>query len=352
MQILQAYDEMFMQYALSLAAKGWGKTGINPLVGAVIVKNHRIVGQGFHRRIGEAHAEIVALTQAGIQAQNADLYVNLEPCCIQGYTPPCVNTIIASGIRRVFVGTPDPNPAVNCRGILTLRRHNIEVVENVLNMQAMTLNHWYQKYIVTRIPYVIIKIAMTKDMKISGFPAKYVTSEPSRRYVHALRSQVDAVLVGINTVYVDNPLLTDRLVGRHNPARIVIDPHLRIPLNANFLSPNARRIIITKPTSGQEKIQELKRLGAEMLFLEDAHYSAQDILSNIGKLKISSVLVEGGAETFADFLKGKCYDELYIFIAPSTAPKGIAIQLDREIFEKNAPERIGEDLLYHVYRNN
>jgi diaminohydroxyphosphoribosylaminopyrimidine deaminase/5-amino-6-(5-phosphoribosylamino)uracil reductase len=341
-----------MQYALSLAAKGWGKTGINPLVGAVIVKNRRIIGQGFHRRIGEAHAEIVALAQAGTQAQDADLYVNLEPCCTQGHTPPCVNTIIARGIRRVVVGATDPNPAVNCRGILMLRRHNIEVVENVLKIQATALNRWYQKYIVTRMPYVIVKIALTQDMRASGFATKYITSEPSLRYVHALRSQVGAVLVGINTVCADNPFLTDRLVGRHNPARIVVDPHLRIALNTNFLSPNARRIIITKRDNDQEKIRALEQLGVEMLFLEGDHYSTSDLLRSIGTLKISSVLVEGGAEIFADFLKDYYDDELYVFIAPSTAPKGIAIQLDPEIFEKNAPERIGEDLLYHVYRNN
>ncbi|MGB7055452.1 MAG: bifunctional diaminohydroxyphosphoribosylaminopyrimidine deaminase/5-amino-6-(5-phosphoribosylamino)uracil reductase RibD [bacterium] len=352
MQISRAFDEMFMQHALNLATEGWGRTGINPLVGAVIVKNGRIVGQGFHRKIGEAHAEVIALTEAGIQARNADLYVNLEPCCVHGYTPPCVDAIIASKIKRVIVGAIDPNPAVNRKGIKKLRDHGITVDIDVLHEQSNELNRWYRKYIMKRIPYVILKIATSENMKISGFSTRYITSEDSLRYVHAIRSRVGAIMVGINTVLADNPFLTDRLVGRHDPIRIVIDPHLEIPLDANFLTPTARRIIITKPNNTSTKISALKELGVELVYLDADHYTTRELLVNIGMLKIGSVLVEGGAETFTSFLKESNYDELYLFVAPTTVSEGIKIEIDQAILTGYSPERIGKDLLYHVYRNN
>ncbi len=352
MLISQAYDDMFMQHALNLATRGWGRTGINPFVGAVVVKNGRIVGQGYHRKIGEAHAEVVALAEAGTRAVNANLYVNLEPCCVHGFTPPCVDAIIASNIKRVFIGAVDPNPAVNGKGILALRQHGMEVVENVLAPQANQLNRWYRKYIVTKTPYVIIKIAATENMKISGFSTKYVTSEDSLRYVHAMRSQVGAVLVGINTVLQDDPFLTDRLVGRHNPIRIVVDPNLQIPENANFLSGNARRVIITKANNAPAKTAALKASGVEFIHMNSEHYSTKDLLHNIGTLKIGSILIEGGGKTFKDFLEEDNYDELYLFIAPTTVQEGIEIKIDQAILMGHSPERIGKDMLYHVYRNN
>ena len=165
MQISRVFDEMFMQYALNLATQGWGRTGINPLVGAVVVKNGKIIGKGFHRKIGEAHAEVVALAEAGSRAHNADLYVNLEPCCVHGYTPPCVDAIITGNIKRVFVAARDPNPAVNGKGITMLRQHGISVVEDILNLQACALNRWYIKYITKKTPYVMLKIATSRNMK-------------------------------------------------------------------------------------------------------------------------------------------------------------------------------------------
>jgi diaminohydroxyphosphoribosylaminopyrimidine deaminase/5-amino-6-(5-phosphoribosylamino)uracil reductase len=352
MQISRAFDEMFMQHALNLATQGWGRTGVNPLVGAVVVKNGRITGEGFHRKIGEAHAEVVALAQAGARAQNADLYVNLEPCCVHGYTPPCVNAIIASGIKRVVVGALDPNPAVNGKGIESLRNHGIAVDTGILNVRSLTLNRWYRKYMMEKIPYIILKIATSENMKVSGFGTKYITSEDSLRYVHSIRSQVGAILVGINTVLEDNPFLTDRLVGRHDPIRIVIDPQLEIPVDAHFLVPNARRIIITKRDSTPAKADDLKKKGIEFIYLAGDRFTTRELLSSIGTLKISSILVEGGAQTFTYFLRENCYDELYVFMAPITVQQGVKIELDQSIFTGDSPERIGKDLLYHVYRNN
>jgi diaminohydroxyphosphoribosylaminopyrimidine deaminase/5-amino-6-(5-phosphoribosylamino)uracil reductase len=349
------YDAFFMQQALSLAKKGWGKTGTNPLVGAVVVKNNRIVGQGFHRKLGEAHAEVSALVDAANRAHGATLYVNLEPCCYVGHTPPCVEAIRKAKIKRVVIGTVDPNPMVNGQGIEYLKNHNIDVTTNVLAEQAHRLNLWYEKYITTKIPYVILKIATSQDGKISGFSEKYITSKPSRRYVHSIRSRVGAVLVGINTVLTDDPFLTDRLIGRHNPARVVIDPHLKIPMESHFLKPDAQRIIITSSSNKPEKLKKLKEQGCEFVYLTGDYYPVKTVLQKLGAFNIGSVLVEGGAIVFSQFFGKDLYDELFIFVAPRTVGKGIQIldQISRKIRLKDlAPEKIGEDLLYHVYRNN
>jgi diaminohydroxyphosphoribosylaminopyrimidine deaminase/5-amino-6-(5-phosphoribosylamino)uracil reductase len=352
MQIQKDYDEMFMQYALSLAQKGWGRTGINPLVGATVVKNYRIVGQGYHRMIGEAHAEVCALLDAGTRAQEATLYVNLEPCCCTGRTPPCVEAIYRTRIKRVVIGAIDPNPAVNGRGIKILQNHNIDITQGILAEQANRLNAWYKKYITQKIPYVIVKIAMSENGKISGFSGKYITSSASLRYVHSLRSQVAAVLVGINTVLTDNPYLTDRLLGQRNPTRIVIDPHLKIPFESNLLKPDARRIIITQQNSDKNKLKYLTDVGIEFLFFEGEHFSLTTILQKLGALHISSVLVEGGGQLFTQFFDKQLYDELYIFVAPKITTKGLEINIDRNVVDGIQPVKIGEDILYHVYRNN
>lgn len=355
MQILKNYDEMFMQKAISLAKKGWGRTGINPLVGALVVKNNRIVGQGFHRKIGEAHAEICALIDAGNRTKDATLYVNLEPCCCSGRTPPCVEAIYNAEIKRVVIGMIDPNPAVSGNGIKYLKQNNIDITLNILFQEAEQLNLWYKKYITTKFPYVILKIATSKNGKISGFKQKYITSESSRRFVHSLRSQVSAVLVGINTVLSDNPYLTNRFAGRNNPARVVIDPHLKVPLKSNLLKSGSRRIIITNRNNDANKIEKLIGLGIEFLFFEGEHYAVSRILQKLSSLNIGSILVEGGGKIFSQFFNENLYDEMYLFMAPRIVGQGLAISENilNEIHSKNLkPLQIGEDLLYHVYRNN
>lgn len=346
---------MYMQIAISLARKGFGKTGTNPLVGAIVVKNNKIVGQGFHRKIGEAHAEVCALTEAGSRAQGATLYSNLEPCCYSGQTPPCVEAICHAKIKRVVASMIDPNPNVNGKGINYLKLHNIDVTLNVLNEQAELLNQWYKKYITTKIPYIILKIALSKNGRMSGYKGKYITSESSRRRVHALRSKVSAVLVGINTLISDNPYLTDRLVGRSSPARVVIDPHLKISRTLNFLRPDSRRIVITDQDNDRQKIEDLKKEGTEFIFLSGVYYPIETIVERLKSLNIGSILVEGGILVFSEFFSKKLYDELYIFMAPKNVNKGISIldEISKEVnLDEIKPEKIEEDLLYHVYRSN
>ena len=355
MHVQAYYDELFMRQALSLATKGWGKTSINPLVGAIIAKNNRVIGRGFHRKHGEAHAEVCALLEAGDRAENATLYVNLEPCCTTGLTPPCVQAIARARIQRVVVSMTDPNPDVNGKGIEYLKQHNIAITIGVLAEPAQELNKWYAKFIISRNPYIILKIAASSNQRISGFRGKYITSEPSRRFVHSLRSRVSAVLVGIHTVLTDNCHLTDRLVGRHSPARVVIDPHLRIPINSHFMEPNSRRIVITSSTNDASKIEQLIARGVEIIILEGDHYTIDAIIGKLRMLRISSIMVEGGARVFTDFYADRQYDEIYLFVAPEKVSDGV--RLDDRIWQEataqeHKPVTVGNDQLYHVYRNN
>jgi diaminohydroxyphosphoribosylaminopyrimidine deaminase/5-amino-6-(5-phosphoribosylamino)uracil reductase len=355
------YDEYFMREALALAKQGWGRTGINPLVGTVVVRDGRVVGRGYHRKIGEAHAEAVALLEAGTRARGATIYVNLEPCCTCGHTPPCVDSILTSGVKRAVVAMPDPNPMVNGKGVACLIENGLMVASGVLQDEAELLNRAYRKYITKKIPYVILKLAasrdgkIARDDKIAGPGGRYLTGETARRYVHSLRGQVDAILVGINTVLTDNPYLTDRFVGRHNPVRIVIDPRLRIPLDANFLIPDARRIIITDRSGDPEKTEKLVALGAEIAVFEGGYYPMKSVIQRIGTWDIGSVLIEGGAIVFSQVFGDGLYDELYFFQAPGMIDRGLSLADDIERIMAIAGaeiSNIGEDTLYHVYRHN
>lgn len=347
------FDIRFMSEALSLAKKGWGRTSINPLVGAVVVKENKIIGRGFHRKIGEFHAETIALLDAGSRAKGATLYVNLEPCTIKGRTPPCVEKIIESQIKRVVIGMYDPNPSVNGMGVKTLIENGIATTVGILEKEAQDLNRFYAKYITTKMPYIILKIAVSQDGRIAGFPQKYITSEISRRYVHSLRSQVDAIMVGINTIIKDNPFLNDRCVGRNNPARIVIDPHLKIPMTANFLKEDARRIIITSEKENERKIKCLQDAGVEIIFLNGDYYPIKNIFGIIGERNFASVMVEGGGIIFSQIFNKKFYDELYIFVSPKTiGTENVNFLAENNIELRNMEEfKIGEDKLY-VHRNS
>ena len=305
-----------MQEAIRLARLGLGTTSPNPMVGAVVVRDGKIVGKGYHKRKGESHAEVIALKEAGSSANGSTLYVNFEPCCHFGATPPCTQAIIEAGIKEVYVSIVDPSPWVNGKGIEELRSAGINVILGDCEEEAVILNEVYLKYVRTGIPFVSLKAAITLDGKIatSNGKSEWITTEESRKFVHRLRSQVDAVMVGIGTVLKDNPELTVRLVKGRNPMRIVLDSNLRIPPGAKVLGPGC--IIATtvrnqaiKQSSYQCELWGLKRdkLGMVDLF---------ETLKKAGESGIQSILIEGGREVFTQALLNKIVDRVYFFIAP------------------------------------
>lgn len=361
-------DEMYMRQALALAQYARGRTSPNPMVGAVIVRDGRVVGEGWHKQAGTPHAEIHALQQAGDLAYKASIYVTLEPCSHHGRTGPCVEALIAAGIAKVIVAMTDPNPLVAGKGISRLREAGIEVIEGVLANEAAALNEVFIKWISTKKPFVLLKSAMSLDGKIAAYTghSKWITGAQSREYVHQLRDTYDAILVGIGTVLADNPSLTTRLAyqGR-NPIRIIVDSMARTPVNANVVTDGlARTIIAVTDKAPQEKIDALKNCGAEVIECkkEAAGVSLSDLFQILGKEQITSVLIEGGAGVNASALEGHFVDKINWFIAPkiiggTDAPgpvggRGIANLKDARLFEDINIQTIGEDLLISAYMRN
>jgi len=316
--------EYYMRRALRLAKRGLGRTSPNPAVGAVIVKNGQIVGEGYHKRAGLPHAEVEAIKAAGKETKGADLYVTLEPCNHYGRTPPCTEAILKAGIKRVFVGMRDPNPHVTGGGVEYLRQKGIYVETGILEEECRRLNEVFIKYITKGTPFVSLKLAATLDGKIAlaSGEAKWITNEKSRRFVHRLRDIHDAILVGIGTVLKDNPSLTTRLPHKKgkDPVRIILDSKLRIPLEAKVLHLNSQAPtwIVTSTQAPAEKIEALKRLGAEVMVvnLENGRLSLMELLKVLGEKKITSLLVEGGAQVATSFLKQHLVDKVYFFYAP------------------------------------
>ena len=319
-------DEKYMRLALRLAIKAKGRTSPNPLVGAVIVKDNRIIGKGYHRRAGEPHAEINALDMAGERARGATLYLNLEPCAHFGRTSPCTKKIISSRIKEVVVAMIDPNP-LNCgRGVKELRKAGIEVKVRTLKKEAKKINEAYIKYITTKKPFVILKTAMSLDGKIATKTgdSKWITNESSRKYVHKLRSEVDAILVGVETVLKDNPRLTVRMsdvrcqMSDRNPIRIVVDSGARIPLGAKILNQEAPTIVATTKFASKRKIEALRKKEVKVLIIRDRdkRVNLKELLKRLGDLEITSLLIEGGGKVNASFLENGLVDKVLFFIAP------------------------------------
>ena len=313
-----------MARALELAARARGRTSPNPMVGALVVAADTVVGEGFHARAGAAHAETEALQQAGSAASGADLYVNLEPCSHFGRTPPCVDAIIAAGVARVFAAMRDPNPQVNGRGFARLREAGVKVHVGLLGEQAAHLNEVYCTNMTTGRPYVTLKIAMSLDGKTATRTgdARWITGEDARRRVHEMRNEVDAVLVGIGTVLVDDPELTTRLEGlesRH-PDRVVIDSHLRIPSRARVLAHRnrGRTILVAGPHAPPARMRELRELGAEVITIDggERRVDLRMVAERLFELGITSILIEGGSEIAASSLAAGIVDKLVLFIAP------------------------------------
>ena len=312
-----------MKRAIVLARKGLGKTSPNPMVGAVVVKKGRIIGEGYHQFFGNPHAESVALSKlTKRQTTGATLYVNLEPCCHYGKTPPCSEPILSSGITKIVIGIIDPNPKVNGQSIQEFKKHGIEVVTGILDSECQELNRGYLKHITTGLPWVTVKIAQTLDGRIADPQGKsqWISGELSRKVVHRLRANHDAVLVGIGTVKKDNPQLTVREVKGPQPRRIIIDPHLRIPWDSVLLQDSTANPvwIITSKQSDSERKATLTSMGVKILTLADSPppFGWEPILRLLGNNGITSILVEGGGIVFTGLLRENLADRVIISIAP------------------------------------
>ncbi|MCU0599815.1 MAG: bifunctional diaminohydroxyphosphoribosylaminopyrimidine deaminase/5-amino-6-(5-phosphoribosylamino)uracil reductase RibD [Desulfobacterales bacterium] len=317
-------DIFYMKMALDLAAKGIGYTAPNPMVGAVVVKEGKVVGKGWHQYPGGPHAEVYALDDAGPHAKGADIYVTLEPCNHHGKTPPCTDKIIGSGIRRVVMAMEDPNPDVAGGGAQRLEQAGIEVVSGVCEIQARRLIEFFTKYVTTKRPFVILKLAATLDGRIAARSgdSKWVTSEASRRYVHELRHAADAIMVGANTIKTDDPQLTTRLEGKEgkNPKRIILDTNLSIPEDSKVLhndSPSDT-IIITGSSAPSGKRKQIEKTGVQIFEAKtiDHLIDLNDLMAQLGQMRITSLLIEGGSRVAASALKAGIVDKICFFYAP------------------------------------
>ncbi len=321
----EALDERYMRMALRLARKGTGRTSPNPMVGAVVVRSGRVVGKGYHRRAGSDHGEIVALKQAGLRARGGTLYLNLEPCNHEGKTPPCTTSLIAFGIKEIVVGMIDPNPLVSGRGIRRLRRAGIKVRVGILQEECRRLNEAFIKATTSGLPFVILKLAASLDGRIatSTGESKWITGDRARNFVHQLRSQVDAVVVGADTVIKDNPRLTSRIPGGRDPWRIVLDTRLRIPNSAQVLRGRGveKTIVVTGERSPVNRVKAIESAGARVLRLpvkgnKGRWISFPSLLKKLFGMGFLSVMIEGGASTAARALNDGVVDRVVFFFAP------------------------------------
>ena len=316
----QNIHEEYMRKVFKLALKGSGKTSPNPMVGAILVKDGRIIAEGYHKGPGSPHAERMALDLAGAKSIGADLYVNLEPCFHYGRTPPCVDSVLGSGIKRIFISNYDPNPLVNGQSITKLRENGVEVFTGILQDQGFKLNEVFFKYITSKEPFVVLKSASSLDGKIATKTgeSKWITGEKARNDGQSLRGKYDSILVGINTVIADDPMLTCRLKGFRNPYRIILDSSLRISKEAKILnlddSPE-KTIIFTTDLASGEKIKEIKKK-ARVISLVGKQIILKEVLRRLAEMEICSVLVEGGSKIHGSFISEGLVDKYYLYYAP------------------------------------
>ncbi len=319
-------DESYMSLALSLARRRKGLTFPNPTVGCVIVKDGNIVGLGYHKEAGSPHAEIVALNQAGRSAENAEVFVTLEPCSHYGRTPPCADALIKAKVKKVIVATEDPNPLVRGKGIEKLRKAGVDVKVGILREEAEELNRDFFTYISLERPYITLKLAQTVDGRIATFTgdSKWITSYESRKYAHRLRSEANAILIGINTVLKDDPFLTIRYIPfPKNPLRVVIDPFLKIPLRAKLVKDKSAPTLVFFSKRKPLKEKKLTSEGIELVYMESI--KLKTVLSELHKRGIVHLLVEGGAKTVSYFLREGLWDRFIVFQAPLLLGEGKGI---------------------------
>lgn len=319
--MIKPLDEYYMELALKLALKAKGKTSPNPLVGALVVKGGKIIGRGFHAKAGFAHAEIIALDEAGKKAKGATLYVTLEPCAHTGRTPPCINRIIGSGIKEVVVGMIDPNPLNNGKGVALLKQSNIKVRVGVLSERLKEINESFIKYITARIPFVTVKVAESLDGRIATRTgdSKWITSDKSRAFAHRIRKNYDAIMVGVNTVLRDNPSL-NAWFSQKKLIKIIVDSNLSIPENSNIFAKDSQVIIITLPSRPGQETQNRKSLAAKAKILEVKEKAGQinlrDALKKLAQLQISNIIVEGGGTMIGSLFDERLVDKILFFISP------------------------------------
>lgn len=360
-------DEDYIKQALRLARKGLGKTSPNPMVGAVIVKDNVIVGKGYHRRYGGKHAEINAIQSASESVDGATLYVTLEPCCHYGKTPPCVDAIVQNKIKRVVIGSLDPNPLVNGKGVEILNQQGIETTVGVLEDKCRSLNEAHFKYVTTGVPLVTLKFAQTLDGRIATVTknSRWISSEKFQRLAHKLRAASDAIMVGVDTILADDPQLTVRLVKGRSPARIVLDSKLRVPLDAKVVGNQelAPTIIATTSHADKNKFSGLSEAGIEVLAVpenEEGRVDLKILLGMLGKRGISSVLVEGGGGVITSLLRQNLVDKMVIAVAPKIIGRGIEAVGELNIADVNQAikldfiktYRLGEDLVIEARCQN
>ncbi len=355
-------DVIYMRRALALAKRAWGMTSPNPMVGAVIVRNNNIIAEGFHKKPGTDHAEVVAIDKAGEAASGATLYVTLEPCChTDKRTPPCTKKIIETGIRNVVVAMRDPNPKVAGKGIAALRQAGVRVACGVLEEQAQRLNEYYIKQITTGLPFVVLKIAMTLDGKIATpeGESQWITGERARKEVHRMRASVDAVLTAIGTVQADDPLFTCRAVRGKNPVRIIIDPDAKIRPDAKVLSCPPETIIVSRADAPSARTDMLLHKGISLLRYEGGRLDLAWLMKRMHMRGITSMLVEGGSSLNASCLEAGIVDKVICYIAPKIiggresfpAVGGLSFRKLGDAYRlmKTTVRRVGDDIAIEGY---
>ena len=366
-------DKAYMRRALELAKKGEGWTAPNPMVGAVIVKEGRIIGEGFHERYGEPHAERNALASCREDPKGADLYVTLEPCCHYGKQPPCTEAILAAGIRKVIVGCGDPNPLVAGKGVGILRRHGVLVEEHMLEEECRRLNEVFFHFIQTKRPFTVMKYAMSLDGKIAcnTGASRWITGEEARAHVHRQRHRYSAIMAGVGTVLADDPLLTCRLEHGKNPVRILCDSRLRTPLTSRIVQTAGEVPTILAVCCGQEERHKAyEAAGCRVLTVaeKEGGVDLESLMEQLGREGIDSILLEGGAALNWSALKSGIVNRVQAYIAPKllggenakTPVSGRGFPTPEEaVFLKNSRiRRLGEDFLIEsevcgdVYRNH
>lgn len=349
----------YMELALKLAEKGKGLTSPNPMVGCIIVKRGRIVGKGYHKKAGTEHAEFLAIQDAGKKAVNSTMYVTLEPCSHWGRTPPCTEKIVESGVREVIIGMKDPNPLVH--GYVELKARGLKTKIGILEEEARKLNESYIKWMKTKKPYVVIKVAMSADGRIATKTgdSKYITSREARILVHQLRTEIDAVMVGLNTLLRDNPELTPRLYKGKDPIKIVVDSQLKIPKNCNLMKEPGKLIVAATNKASKSSMQKLQDKGVRVIVTKSnkGMVDLKELMKELGKSEITSIMIEGGSELNSSAIKECIADKIMIFTAPKLIGNGKGAignlgitKIAKAINLKNPVCRnVGNDMLIEAY---